>query len=247
MGEYSKKRVIFGLFLVIIIGLLLLIFLAIKEVGQIGLIPTGNVDIFNIECNNDEDNNCDCTGTNKNDDDYNKNNSNNKNNNSDVNVSSNPDYSSNNTTGSNEEEDYRAGGFTVFDDDANWDSTNELRIFSNPAYEFRNIIAPGSSNAYQFIVNNNQSYNIKYNINFLEENEHNINMLYRLKRNGEYILGNKTKWEKITESNFEEFKLMNKTRDLYTLEWKWVDNDNDTEVSYLKANYVLKINIKAAT
>ena len=82
----------------------------------------------------------------------------------------------------------------IVKDTKTWQSQNQLRIFSNPAYQMEPKIAPESSNTYEFIVRNNTSYDVAYKIDFIEENNNNINMKYRLKRGNTYVVGNDSTW-----------------------------------------------------
>ena len=50
-------------------------------------------------------------------------------------------------------------------------------------YELTDVIAPESSNTYQFVVKNGTEYNLKYKIDFIENNPYQINMKYKLKKN----------------------------------------------------------------
>ena len=87
------------------------------------------------------------------------------------------------------------GMLKIYDDDVDWSSKNELRIFANPVYNFKNIVAPGSHNMYKYIINNNEKFDVLYGLKFLEDNKDSINMKFKLKRNGEYIIGDDLNWE----------------------------------------------------
>ena len=110
-------------------------------------------------------------------------------------------------------------------------------------YEFKEIIAPESSNTYQFVVKNGTEYNLKYNISFNESNQYNINMKYKLKKNDTYIIDH---YVSASELNVSEMLLDSKKNDTYYLEWKWISSDNDTAIGKTRdAKYSLKIDIKA--
>ena len=132
--------------------------------------------------------------------------------------------------------------FYVNDNYISWQENSTLRIFSNPAYEFKSIISPGSSNAYQFVINNNNKFNVKYMFSFTEDNDKQINMKYRLKRNGEYIVKNYTSYDNL---HLEDLNIDAQNHDDYLLEWKWIDAKNDTDIGLSTATYQLKITIKA--
>ena len=136
-NEKNKKRLIIILLILIII---ILLYLLIRNFGHIynrgPLVPTGNVDIFEIDCN--------CEFCSK--DVFNENDDTNKN-----------------------KTDEQPKDIVVFDDYKIWDN-KQLRIFSNPAYEYESIIAPGSENSYAFVIRNNNNFDIVVDISFKEEN-----------------------------------------------------------------------------
>lgn len=216
----KKRNIIFGTMLIILI--LILLYFAIKNFGYIGKIPTGNVDIFNIDC----DDNCNC-----------------KNTETDNETDSDSDSSTDNSSQTVFKED--TGDLEVYDNDITWNSTSDLRIFSNPAFEFESIIAPGSTNTYQYVINNGNSFDISYNLKYIETNPYKINMQFKLKKNGKYIFGNDNTWVKAEDIEKENITLKKNTHDTYSLEWKWLDSDNDTLVSINSAKYKLKIKINA--
>ena len=216
--DNKKSNKVYLYFIVVMILIIIFLLFYVREyIGRVGyLTPTGNVDVFNININ------CDCKdkeceqGEGK------------------------PVFGedSNNSTISDKK------GFVIKDHEGNWIYQNELNIFSNPAYEFKNIIAPESSNAYQFVIYNSNANEIKYNIKMEETNPYNINMMYKLKKNGSYIAGNKSQWVDVDELNTTLATLNSKSTDSYSLEWKWVSSSNDTEVGKTEnAGYSLKINI----
>ena len=204
--------------------LLIIIFLLFymrEYIGRIGyLTPTGNVDVFNINIDgNCKEEDCNqCNGEHV----FNENNDN----------SDNSDKTE----------------YIIKDKDGNWIYQNELNIFSNPAYEFKNIIAPESSNVYQFILYNSNNNEIKYYINMEETNPYNINMMYKLKKNGSYIAGDKSNWVDVDELNTTLSSLHSKDTDSYSLEWKWVSSSNDNDIGKSNdAQYALKIKIVMTT
>lgn len=229
ISNQENKRYRITIVILVLIILLLILYIAIKGIGRIGVIPTGNIDIFNIN------------STKKDDKNNNQNNSNNSNNDNQSNNYNNIK----NDTDKNDGEETKKNLITVFDEDLTWNSENELRIFSNPAFEFQNIIAPGSTNTYQYVVNNSESFNITYSMIFIEKNKNLINMKFKLKRNGEYVLGSKDEWINIQGKSLQNLSLMSNSHDIYSLEWKWVDTNTDTEKPFDSAHYKLNINIKA--
>ena len=218
-------------------------------------IPTGNVDIFEIQCEKDvckdvlgdqtetqkpepEKPSVSPSGNTGNNTTTNQNNTNNNNNNN----SGNTEPSGGNTS---TDEPTTDDNFIV-KDTVEWKSQNELRIFANPVYQMDNKIAPESSNTYEFIVRNNTSYNVKYSIDFDEENESNINMRYRLKKDGAYVVGNDTTWVRYNDLDLENITLNSSNDHIYYLEWKWFSSDNDTAIgANSSSKYKLNIVISA--
>ena len=129
---------------------------------------------------------------------------------------------------------------SVSDKYQTWSNTTKIRIFDVSQ------IAPGDSGTYDFAVNNNTDGNVNYSIVFEEENAANVNMLYKLKRNDEYIAGNEETWVKYNELNIEDIILNKYNMDSYYIEWKWIDADNDTEAGRTPgAKYKLTVTVKA--
>ena len=219
--------------------------------------PTGNVDIFEIDCTNKDT----CDKKTKDDDSTNKENSKDSNISNDNNKSSNNNsqkgsndksQSGSSTTNDNNNNDNKDDSdidedleFKVLDNDKVWSSTNTLRIFSNPVYNFEQKIAPESSNTYKFQVKNNTNYNVTYKINFIEKNTHHINMVYRLKRGNTYVAGSDDSWVSYNGLNLNNVTLNSKKSHTYYLEWKWKSSDNDNQVSGIEDAYNLKIEIEA--
>ena len=133
------------------------------------------------------------------------------------------------------------GGLEVSDSDIFWQETSKLRIFSNPVYEMDEIIAPGSSNEYRFTIRNSANCNLTYELHFKENNSSDINMKYRIKRNGEYLVSD---YVSIKEIATIVNRLSNNQEDSYSLEWKWIESSNDTEVgANVEAFYQLSIEV----
>lgn len=129
----------------------------------------------------------------------------------------------------------------ILDDDGEYNNSTKLNIFTNPYYEFKNIIAPTSSNTYEFVVKNVNNFNIKYKLIMKEINEHNINMKYRLRLDGNYIKGNENTWVTFDELKLSNIKLAANSKHIYQLDWKWYESPNDTEIGMIDADYTLKI------
>ena len=130
----------------------------------------------------------------------------------------------------------------VFDNDLEWSSTSQVHVFRNPVYEMDEIIAPGSTNSYKFYIRNNKECNIKYLLKFNEENPYGINMKYKLKKDGNYIISN---WVSANELVISDELLNSQEDDEYILEWMWQHNDTvDADIGKnIDAYYKLNITI----
>lgn len=271
--EDEKERKVeknFIISILILIALIIIIFLLIREFGFIDhkpRIPTGNVDIFDINfncdncCNKCNDNTSNNTqGTNKPNNNTNNNITNNNNNDTDKpnndtnnNVNNNTNKPNDNTNNNDDNDkpsetpEEEETGVTVFDEDTKYAYDTPLNIFTHTAYYVvEDKIAPGSENAYQFVIRNNNEFNIKYDIDMMETNDYNINMRYRLKLNNTYVVGNSDSWVTYEELQQADIALAAKTYDVYTLEWKWFEGSNDTEIgTNVNSKYKLDIKIFA--
>lgn len=250
MENKNKKRktidLIIEIVLVIIIVLLLIHNCGMKNQGDIKR-SNGNVDIIEIMCN---DKKCDIKpddGKNSNDNnsDSNKpdNNANGKKHNNSNNNNGNNNNNNNNDSSSQDDDD--SHDFEVFDDDntpTTWDGSTDLKIFEKSIYNYDGNIAPESENTYEFIVRNKSAYRIKYSIEFVETNDHNINMKYKLRKGDTYIIDH---YVSASELNTSNVYINAGDEDDYYLDWKWISSSNDTEIGKIGAEYKLQINVEA--
>ena len=114
-------------------------------------------------------------------------------------------------------------GIVYVDDKNGWYVYQKnLQIFQNAAFEYTNKIAPGVSNSYDFKVHNETKKSIRYNVQFEEESEYPVNMLYRLKRGGSYVVGDESTWVSANDLTVSALKILASDGiDTYTLDWKW--------------------------
>lgn len=223
----EKKIVLWILLLILII---IIIFLLIRSFGRIDhnyLIPTGNVDIFDINFGKD---NCNCACNNCN-----------------YSCSNNSKPVNGEVTNNNDSDD-KSNDVIVYDKDLVYSNNTKLNIFTQTSYHIVNDkIAPTSENSYQFVIRNNNDFNIKYNLEMIETNKYNINMKFRLKLNGKYVVGSDGKYVTASELNQYDMFLAGNKYDVYTLDWKWFESSNDTEIgTNIKSNYKLDLKITAS-
>ncbi len=206
MGKSRDLKLPILITLIMII--ILLVIIHFSRYGKVEvIIPTGNVDIFEIVlANKCKDENCD-----------------------------DPVF-----RGDHED------GLLIYDKEGFFSNQKELNIFSNPAFEMKPIIAPGSSNAYQFVIKNDNDFDIQYNFKMVETNLYDVNMKFRLKQEGKYIIGDNDNWVTADKLNKEQIKLASNEDIPYLLEWKWFESDRDTKIGKINnANYKLSIQVVA--
>lgn len=237
MEENKKEKknnktlnIIFEIILIIIIIILLLHNCGLQrkaEEERKRKIPTGNVDIIEIKCDSTDR----CKKVPKDSGSKEK-----------TIPGINP---SDGGSDKEEEKEEELIGFIVEDDekdDIHWNGSEDLKIFTDPAYEFREKIAPESSNTYKFIVRNKSEYKLKYKITFIETNKYNINLKYKLNKNDTYLIDNYVSYNGV---NIKDQVIDVDGEDTYYLDWKWISSSNDTQIGKIQADYKLQIKVEA--
>lgn len=267
----DKKETKIVITMILAVIFFIILFILISYLGRIDVkIPTGHVDIFDINVNDQNNGNCSCCdgkddckcasgdckgghGCQCGNDDGNmpgKEQIDKKTVDEKESGDKQPEENKNDPENKSDEEEEQDDGpdvdvddFLVYDSKKIYSESTPLNIFSHKSYyTVNNVIAPGTENAYQFIVRNNKEFAIKYDWKTTEENQFNINMKYRLKLNGEYILGDSQNWVTFDEIKQNDMILAEKSYNVYTLEWKWFESENDTQVgTTIDANYKLNI------
>jgi len=214
-------------YVVLLLIILILLYLLIRNFGYIEngpfFTPANNADIFEIEFN--------CCG----DDDkavfkeVSKNNTN-------------KNELEQNNNDEPEENIEKIKDIFVSDDYKIWDN-KELKIFSNPQYEYKNIVAPASYNSYAFVIRNNNDFDVVVDIMFEETNTKNINMNYKLKSNGIYLIGAENRYDTLKNKRINGIILSAKSQNSYVLDWKWIDSENDTQIG-IDSNSIYKLSIQ---
>ena len=140
------------------------------------------------------------------------------------------------------------GIITLWEGNKKWEQLAELNVFKGYFYEkdYTNKIAPGFSGTYEFDLENNWNKPVTYILNFEEENPHNVNMVYKVIREGKYVLGNDTQSVYIDGVKLEAITIPANTKRRYQLKWKWEDTSYDTQIGQKdSAEYKLKIKLQA--
>lgn len=152
-------------------------------------------------------------------------------------------------SGKEDEEEDEPEEFTVFDKKVTWGNTTVVDIFEKPIYGYNRKIAPGDHNAYKFTVKNLTKYNLKYDMTFDENNDYQMDLRYKLKKNGSYVISNYVTYDQLDLTNQ---LIDSKSSDVYILEWKWLGDESDSTGKDNKdkaaagvATYKLKIKIEA--
>ena len=224
MEDRRKRYTLYWIItiLLIIIILLLLFFIRFGRI-RYSLVPTGNVDVFDIDIR------CNCTGK-------------------DNCVTTNDEGETVTIPTFNEDKDKKVLG-NVFVDDANGNYIyqQKLRIFSNAAFKYTDKIAPGVSNSYHFVVHNSTNAKLKYFIQMYEDSEYFVNLKYRLKRNNNFVIGDEDKWVTANELKTEFSKINISSSDSYSLDWKWEYDDGVDDLDTLagkEMESLYKLNIR---
>ena len=252
----NSNKIYYIIIFLLIAVIIILCLSKCKNKKELSPVPTGNEDNFNININCKE-NKCDTNNKDKDEksESSNKKNNNKSNNKEIIDTKDNID----NKEKSNDNDDTPTIPVNVdtydnldenalnevYVDDANGNYIyqQKINIFSNNAFQYEDKIAPGVSNTYKFKANNTSNTNVKYYLQMFENSEYPINLKYRLRRNGKYIIGNDSTWVKAGEL-VTEYKILNgNTYDAYELDWKWFDDDyNDTIAGEnMTSEYTLEI------
>ncbi len=220
-----------NLFLIIILAILcIIIFLFIRTFAFIdhdGRIPTGNVDIFEITFDPTGGDSCENPTT----------------------KTTKKPNKTKTTSSTKKVTTTTKFDVDVFDKDSSYTYQRELNIFTQVSYYVvEGKIAPTSYNSYDFVIKNNNSFNIIYGLEMIETNKFNINMRYRLKKNGKYIVGSEKEYVTADQLHQYNIKLKANKSDTYTLDWKWFESSNDTQIGEnVAASYKLDIKINAVS
>ena len=126
-----------------------------------------------------------------------------------------------------------------------WKHIENLPIFENDYFD-REAILPGMRGEYRFILENCNDYALTYAISCTEENDFDIDIRYRLMRDGNYLAGEE-EYEEIEALRFEELTIEANSMAFFVLEWYWADDDPiDTEAGENGAEYTFTFAVEAA-
>ena len=131
----------------------------------------------------------------------------------------------------------------IFEGTKEWSELRELNIFHRTHdHVVDDKIAPGVQDTYTYTVECYGDYSMLYNLVFQEENPLNINMKYKMKYNGKYVAGDENTWVDYDALTQTGLTIKPGTVDVFTLDWRWEDADNDTEIGQTEgAQYILNV------
>ncbi len=237
--ERGNNKFLTVVVILLIITICILLLLLLRPIRKVR-IPTGRVDEFDIQingvCKNRNDDSCFGGG----DDDGSQ----------DASSDRGVYYAEEKKINGKTDTDIDREGIVYVDDkNGRYVYQRSLKIFENPAFEYTNKIAPGVSNSYNFRVHNETEASIIYGVEFSESSDYPINMRYRLRRNGNYIIGSDYEWVGASELVSALKVLEMDAVDSYTLDWEWpYESDRDlldTEIGEnMSSEYALEIKIK---
>ena len=115
----------------------------------------------------------------------------------------------------------------ISDDSGDWKKDQKINIFTVAGLEY---VAPYDKGSYEFNVVNTRTKKISYQLLLEEDNVDKVNIKYRLKENGKYIIG-ESGWVYYNEIALEDIVLNAKETDSYQLEWMWVSENNELDTS----------------
>lgn len=114
------------------------------------------------------------------------------------------------------------GGFGVEDKNGEWTTETHTDIFHTFRYD-NNLLYPGAGSTYTFRVHNSGEKYDACSIKIEDKNEYKIPLEFKLKRNGEYIIGTETSWH--MEPTLDTGLYTLRGTEEYELIWRWQYQD----------------------
>ncbi len=108
------------------------------------------------------------------------------------------------------------------------------------------VIYPGYQDTFEFLLANDSTTDFYYTLSFTAVDDYKIPIVYRLKANSEYVVGNKTTWVTLDELKSAPQLIKQGENIVYSLDWKWEDDDTrDAEDTKLGieaiAQYIMRV------
>lgn len=143
--------------------------------------------------------------------------------------------------------DYAPTLFIADADGRSWDDMENIPVFMNEVFG-DTVIAPGQDGTYAFTFENRNDNALVFSFTFTEANDYGIDITYRLKRDGAYIVGADGNYVGVEPLSVGAGGLTIEANSdsVFELEWKWAHNDAvDTAAGENGATYTLNIGFSA--
>lgn len=89
----------------------------------------------------------------------------------------------------------------------------------------RKLIVPDYKSSYYFNILNKNYADCIIHIDFDEENEHDLNIEYRLSYDGKYVIGGPDKWVSVHDLYAQDIDIPAYETEKFRLDWRWNDSD----------------------
>lgn len=132
----------------------------------------------------------------------------------------------------------------VADNGTEWNENRNLPVFFNEKFG-DSAIEPGQSGVYAFTFENRNPDALEFDLEFSCINEYGIELVYRLKRDGAYIVGGT---DRVVAEGLtcENLTIEGESATVFEIEWYWRHNDGvDTAAGENQAVYTLNIRLIA--
>lgn len=134
--------------------------------------------------------------------------------------------------------------FEIADNNGMWEAQGTVAVFDN-------VIKPGDSGEYQFIISNVTDAKLVYAFVLQEkytgaDSNWTSFIQYRIRMNGKLI--ETDEWLTADELRFDDLVILANTKHLMTLEWRWAwdgDNANDTKIGNRGGEFSISLKLQA--
>ncbi|PWM71557.1 MAG: hypothetical protein DBX59_08620 [Bacillota bacterium] len=130
------------------------------------------------------------------------------------------------------------------DDFGVWGAEQEINVFDG-------ALCPGSNGAYKFEIENPTDADMEYKVAVTDGNDWGGNspVMFRLKMNNVYVVGDGENWKKAEELALAGLQFPSASKQGFTLEWSWPyesgQDEYDTAIGQMGGVYNLTISITA--
>jgi len=133
----------------------------------------------------------------------------------------------------------------VYDTKLIWKESSQLKIFEKTNGHVANSkIAPGSKGTYKFEIKNNTKLEILVGFTFNEENDHLLNIKYRLRTSDGYLKGDDVTWVTYDELDVDDMRFYAKDHSVFYLDWQWFESYDDNPYGLNSGSIIYKLFIR---